>query len=81
VVKKYSVVVIDTLYWTELRPKEKGKTLLFSKSVANTSSDVERWTPTDGFDVYDMVHEYGGAAYFVDKGVAYFSNLNVSIVL
>ena len=53
--------------------------MLFSKNVKSALTDApERWTPSEGFDVYDMVHEYGGAAYFVDNGVAYFSNLAVS---
>ena len=38
----------------------------------------ERWTPMGGADVYDMVHEYGGAAYAVNNGVVYYSNLTVS---
>lgn len=65
----------DNLYWSELRPNEDGRTILFSKNVTSDVSDIPvRWTPDENFDVHDMVHEYGGAAYFVNNGVAYCAN-------
>lgn len=64
------------IYWDELRPTEGGMTTIFSKNVTDsTDGTPERWTPQGGCDVYDMVHEYGGAAYMVNNDVIYFSNL------
>lgn len=63
-----------------MRPNENGLTTLLSKNVSsnNPEDPAERWTPKGGADVYNMVHEYGGAAYAVNNGVIYFSNLFVS---
>lgn len=66
----------DTIFWTENRPTENGQTTLLSKKVTdNLKATPVRWTPKGGVNVYDMVHEYGGAAYCVNNGVVYYSNL------
>ncbi|MGF1602885.1 MAG: prolyl oligopeptidase family serine peptidase [Thermosynechococcaceae cyanobacterium] len=59
----------DTLYWTELRPTEKGRSVLVQRTVAG-QSDV---TPVP-WNVRSRVHEYGGGAYTVQNGTAYFVN-------
>ena len=62
-----------------MRPAEEGLTTLLSQNIGfGHTVTPERWTPIGGVDVYDMVHEYGGAAYAVNNGVVYFSNLTVS---
>ena len=58
-----------TVYWDELRPGEGGRYVLLS---ANHGELLE-WTPP-GFDVRTRVHEYGGGAFWVHSGTAYFCN-------
>lgn len=58
------------IYWTELRPSEAGRSVLRCRSAAGTISDL---TPAD-FNVRTRAHEYGGGAYTVSNGVAYFCN-------
>jgi dipeptidyl aminopeptidase/acylaminoacyl peptidase len=55
----------DDLYWIESRPSEGGRSVL-----VRNGADV---TPA-GLNVRTRVHEYGGGAYVVRDGVAYFSN-------
>jgi dipeptidyl aminopeptidase/acylaminoacyl peptidase len=58
------------IYWTELRPSEAGRSVLRCASAVGTVSDL---TPAD-FNVRTRAHEYGGGAYTVSGGVAYFCN-------
>ncbi|MBF2063481.1 MAG: S9 family peptidase [Calothrix sp. C42_A2020_038] len=60
----------DDIYWSELRPTEKGRNVIVRCAPDGNICDV---TP-DGFNVRTRVHEYGGGAYFVIDGVVYFSN-------
>lgn len=58
------------VYWCETRPREKGRTMLV------------RWTPEEGavdvsgpeHSVRSRVHEYGGRAYAVHRGTAWYLN-------
>jgi dipeptidyl aminopeptidase/acylaminoacyl peptidase len=58
------------LYFTEMRPSEKGRSVLVRRSKDGTIADV---TPPD-FAARTRVHEYGGGDYLVENGVVYFSN-------
>ena len=58
------------LYWTELRPAEKGRTVICRMDQSGAKSDV---TPPD-FNVRSRVHEYGGGSYTVSDGVVFFCN-------
>jgi hypothetical protein len=60
----------DSIYWTEGRPSEGGRTVIVSRSANGAVRDI---TPS-GFDVRSRVHEYGGGAYQVDDGVVCFVN-------
>jgi dipeptidyl aminopeptidase/acylaminoacyl peptidase len=60
----------DTLYWTEQRPTEAGRTVLVQRHADGTETDV---TPAP-LNVRTRVHEYGGGAYLVHQGTVYFSN-------
>ena len=60
----------DDLYWVEGRASEGGRYVVVRRSADGTVSDV---TPPE-FNVRTRVHEYGGAAYTVHRGVVYFSN-------
>ncbi len=59
----------SALYWTEIRPTEKGKAVLMKKDeLGNIAPVDEKWS------VRTRVHEYGGAAFSAALGVVYFSN-------
>src|SRR6266545_3954931 len=59
----------DDLYFTEIRPVEKGRSVLVRRSADGTLSDV---TPA-GWNARTRVHEYGGGDYLVADGVVTFS--------
>ena len=70
--KRFGTIVLDegTIYWDELRPNEKGRSV-----VVQLSSDGEKLDMTpDGFSTRTRVHEYGGAPYTVHEGKFYFVN-------
>jgi dipeptidyl aminopeptidase/acylaminoacyl peptidase len=54
-----------SIYWTEQRASEGGRTVLVRDGV-----DV---TP-EGFNVRTQVHEYGGGAWWLDGDTVYFTN-------
>lgn len=62
----------DDVYWVEGRASEGGRTVLVKHDGSGATSDV---TPPP-FNVRTRVHEYGGAAYIVNRGVIYFSNFS-----
>ena len=65
-------VVLDgsDTYWLEGRSTENGRVVLVRRSQDGTRVDI---TPAP-FNVRSRVHEYGGGAYTVHKGVAFFVN-------
>lgn len=58
----------DDIYWIEGRPDEAGRNVLVKRSADGRTADV---TPA-GSNVRTRVHEYGGAAYTVSRGVVYY---------
>lgn len=60
----------DDIYWSELRPTEKGRNLIVRRTADGKTTDI---TPAD-YNVRTRVHEYGGGAYWVDQGHLYFAN-------
>ncbi|MBN2113198.1 MAG: S9 family peptidase [Acidimicrobiia bacterium] len=60
----------DDLYWAESRPAEGGRTVLVRRSPGGETADVI----PPGYDARTRVHEYGGGAYAVHRGVVYFAN-------
>ncbi len=60
----------DDVYWVEGRASEGGRNVIVKRGPDGVTTDV---TPA-GFNVRSRVHEYGGAAYTVDRGTIYFSN-------
>lgn len=60
----------DDLYWSELRPAEKGRTVICRKNSSGAVADV---TPPE-FNVRSRVHEYGGGSYTVSAGSVFFCN-------
>jgi dipeptidyl aminopeptidase/acylaminoacyl peptidase len=64
----------DGVYWTETRPEEKGRSVLVFRPHEGQPTDV---VPAD-FNVRTRVHEYGGGAWFHDRGVVYCSSFDDS---
>ena len=62
----------DDVYWVEGRASESGRNVIVRRTPDGGTTDV---TPA-GFNVRSRVHEYGGAAYTVDRGTIYFSNFD-----
>jgi dipeptidyl aminopeptidase/acylaminoacyl peptidase len=60
----------DAVYWSELRPAEKGRTVIVCRAPDGAIGDR---TPA-GFNVRTRVHEYGGGALTVRNGTIYFAN-------
>jgi dienelactone hydrolase len=69
---RLSEIQIDgtDIYWSELRPAEKGRMLLVKYAADGNHLDI---TPTP-FNTRTRVHEYGGGATMVHGGAVYFSN-------
>ena len=62
----------DDVYWMELRPKEGGRLGVVQRRRTPESKTPDL-TPMP-FNARTRVHEYGGRAYAVADGTAYFSN-------
>lgn len=58
------------IYWVEARPAEAGRNVIVRCGRDGKIADV---TPAP-FSARTRVHEYGGGAFAVDKGVVFFSN-------
>ena len=69
---RISGVTLDTgeIYWIEGRPSEGGRNVLVRRDANLHTSDL---TAPD-VNVRTRVHEYGGAAYIVSNGNAYYVN-------
>jgi dipeptidyl aminopeptidase/acylaminoacyl peptidase len=59
-------------YWVEGRASEGGRYVIVKRTASGAITDVT----APPFNVRTRVHEYGGAAYTVDRGVIYFSNFS-----
>ncbi|MCG8546610.1 MAG: S9 family peptidase, partial [Alphaproteobacteria bacterium] len=60
----------DSIYWTEVRPTEAGRTVIVRRDADGTLRDV---TPPS-YSVRTRVHEYGGGAFAVHAGTIWFCN-------
>ncbi len=58
------------MYWVEGRASEGGRSVIVKCAPSGDTTDVT----APPFNVRTRVHEYGGAAYTVDRGTIYFSN-------
>ena len=58
------------LYWIEDRPEEQGRSALVHRNAAGHLDDL---VPAP-FSVRSRVHEYGGGAYAINDGRAWFIN-------
>ncbi len=59
-----------SVYWVEGRPAEGGRSVVVRRDPGSEPTDV---TP-EGFNARTTVHEYGGGAYVVHRGVVFSSN-------
>lgn len=57
----------DDVWWSESRPDERGRVAV----IRRRGEDVEEITPRDA-NVRTRVHEYGGGAWWVDRGLLYY---------
>ena len=60
----------DDLYWVEQRPSEQGRNVVVRRTPDGKIRDVN----LPPFNARTRAHEYGGGAYTVSDGIAYFSN-------
>ena len=60
----------DSWYWLEGRPQEGGRQVIVRLGPDGSTSDVN----APPWNARTRVHEYGGGAYTVVEGVAYFSH-------
>jgi dipeptidyl aminopeptidase/acylaminoacyl peptidase len=60
------------IYWAEIRPAEKGRTVIVHRSPDGKTTDV---TPSQ-MSARTTVHEYGGGHFAAHKGVLFFSNFS-----
>jgi dipeptidyl aminopeptidase/acylaminoacyl peptidase len=65
-------VVLDgeDIYWIEARPAEAGRNVMVRRTPDGRTTDL---TPPP-FNARTRVHEYGGGAFTVRDGIAYFAN-------
>lgn len=64
------VIDSDDIYWSEMRPQEKGRYVIVKQAPGAKALDV---LPSP-WNARTRVHEYGGAAFTVHKGIIYFTN-------
>ena len=62
----------DDAYWVEMRPSEAGRMVIVRRTADGSTTDL---TP-EPYSARTRVHEYGGGAFLVNDGVAYFSNFS-----
>jgi len=62
----------DTIYWTEQRPKEGGRTVVVRRTMDGRTLDIN----PSPFNARTRVHEYGGRPYTALNDAVYFSNFD-----
>ena len=62
----------DDVYWVEMRPSEGGRNVVVRLGPDGMVTDV---TPAP-FNARTRVHEYGGGAYAVARGIVFFTNFS-----
>jgi dipeptidyl aminopeptidase/acylaminoacyl peptidase len=62
----------NNIYWSEMRPSEKGRNVIVKHSHDGNNSEVNQ----PPFNARTRVHEYGGGAYKVNQDTVYFTNFN-----
>jgi dipeptidyl aminopeptidase/acylaminoacyl peptidase len=60
----------DSILWQESRPAEKGRNVIMRRGADGTLQELN---PAP-FNARSRVHEYGGRAYLMDRGVLFFSH-------
>ena len=58
------------VWWSESRPSEGGRIQIARRDPDGSVTDLL----PDGFNARTRVHEYGGGAWWVDRGVVFFAN-------
>ncbi len=60
----------DDVWWSEFRPGEGGRYQLVRRTPDGATHDILG----EGWNARTAAHEYGGGAFFVAGGIAWFSN-------
>ena len=60
----------ENVYWNEVRPSEKGRSVVCRRG---TNGSIEDVSPSDA-NVRTRAHEYGGGAFTLDQGTLWYSN-------
>ena len=60
------------VYWREMRPSERGRGVVMRSDPWSSPTEVTH----DGVNVRTTVHEYGGGAYQVHRGVIFYSDFD-----
>ncbi|MGL6108479.1 MAG: S9 family peptidase, partial [Rubrivivax sp.] len=60
----------DRVLWQESRPSEKGRNVVMGRDADGTLHELN----LAPFNARTRVHEYGGRAYLMDRGVLFFSH-------
>ena len=71
---RFGDMVIDNtdIYWVESRPTEKGRSVIVKHTLDGKARDVIEIP----FSARSRVHEYGGGAFTVSRGIVYFVNFD-----
>ncbi|HKX71438.1 MAG TPA: hypothetical protein VJM75_09435, partial [Acidimicrobiales bacterium] len=60
----------DSVWWSELRPEEGGRTQIVQRTGDGPAVDLL----PEGFNARTAAHEYGGGAWWVQGGTLWFAN-------
>lgn len=63
------VLTDDAVYWSEMRPQEKGRNVIVKQIFGSSAQDI---LPQE-FSARSRVHDYGGASFAVIDNVIYFT--------
>ena len=62
------------LYYLEQRAAEGGRSVLVRQQLGGVSASKKETLTPDGFNIRSRVHEYGGKAFLLADGYAWFFN-------
>lgn len=70
----YPSLIDGQLYYLEQRAAEGGRSVLVTQQLDGTSDGIKHTLTPDGFNIRSRVHEYGGKAFLLANGYAWFIN-------
>jgi dipeptidyl aminopeptidase/acylaminoacyl peptidase len=70
----YPALIDRQLYYLEQRAAEGGRSVLVRQQLDGASAGIKHTLTPDGFNIRSRVHEYGGKAFLIADGYAWFNN-------